>query len=158
MTVSPDADPTPEDEELLAELRNLVGRADPVPPDLTAVAMSLLAWRDPDAQLAELVADSRDMAGAVRGDTAVVLDFRAGDVQIVVQLSPDGEGLHRLVGQVEPATAGTVRVRRATGQSDVVVDELGRFVADRLVAGPISLRWNPEGRDRDAVETAWHML
>jgi hypothetical protein len=153
-----DAGATPEDEQLLAELRQALGRADPVPAHVGALARSLLSWRHPEARLAELVADSRDLAGAVRGDSDVVLDFRAGAEGIVVQLSAAGDGLHRLVGQVEPAEAGTVEIRRPTGQTTVPADEWGRFVADGLPSGPISLRWSPGPGHGDPVETAWHLL
>lgn len=82
------AGPTAEEDELLVELRRVLHRVDPAPAELTELARSLFSWRDPDALLAELVADSRELAGAVRGDTDVVLRFEAGDVGIVVQLSP----------------------------------------------------------------------
>jgi hypothetical protein len=152
------AEPTQEDEELLAALRGVLRRVEPIPADVTAVAHSLLAWRDPDALLAELIADSRELAAAVRGDTDVVLRFQACDVEIVIQLSLVRDGKHRLIGQVEPAASGMMQIRRAAGQSEVLVDDLGRFVAEALAPGPISLRWSPEGGDQPAVDTAWQLL
>jgi hypothetical protein len=159
MTLPPDgAEQTHEDEELLAALRGVVARVDPVPQDVTEMSRSLLSWRDPDARVAELVADSRELAGAVRGDGDVVLRFQAHDVEMVIQLTPSGAGGHRLIGQIEPARAGVVRIRRFGAQVDVVADDLGRFVADRLDPGPISLRWSPAGEGGHAVETAWQLL
>jgi hypothetical protein len=152
------SEPTPEDEELLEALRAVLRQVEPLPGDLTAVARSLLSWRDPDARLAELTADSRELAGAVRGDTDVVLHFRADAVEIAVQLSPVSGGTHRLIGQVEPATPGTIRIRRAAEQVEVRADNLGRFVAEQLPPGPISLRWSADGDDGEAVETAWQLL
>jgi hypothetical protein len=149
--------PTPEDDELLAELRSVVGLVDPAPPDLSAASRSLLSWRDADAQLAELVTDSRALAGSVRGDTDVVLRFLAGPIEIVVQLSPGGDGNYRLVGQIAPAAAGTLYLRRSAGRIAISTDDLGRFVAERVGPGPISLRWTPDG-DGDAVETAWQLV
>jgi hypothetical protein len=40
----------------------------------------------------------------------------------------------------------------------VPVDNLGRFVAERLAPGSISLRWSPDADDRESVETAWQMI
>ncbi|HKH88647.1 MAG TPA: hypothetical protein VKA05_07475, partial [Acidimicrobiales bacterium] len=57
---------TPADEELLGRLREVLQRVEPVPADVTAVAQSLLSWRDPDARLAELVADTRGLTSTVR--------------------------------------------------------------------------------------------
>lgn len=159
MTMPPDGtEPTQEDEELLATLRGVLARVEPVPADVREVSRSLLSWRDPDAQVAELVADSRELAGAVRGGTDVVLRFQAGEAEMVIQLTSVSDSGHRLIGQVEPARAGIVRIRRSDSHVDVLADDLGRFVAERLAPGPISLRWTPEADDGEAVETAWQLL
>ncbi len=52
---------------------------------------------------------------------------------------------------------GAVEIRRPAAVAGSSPDELGRFVADGLAAGPLSLRWTPAG-DGDAVETAWQLL
>jgi hypothetical protein len=46
------------DDPLVAELRTLVARVDPVPPLVTQVAKAALGWRRLDADLAELLSDS----------------------------------------------------------------------------------------------------
>jgi hypothetical protein len=149
--------PTPAgDDELMAELKAMLERSDPVPDTVVARSRSLLSWRDPDAELAELAADSRHADQLVRGDTDVLLHFRAGAVEITVQLSPAGDGLHRLVGQVDPPAPGTIEIRRPTARSQVTADEEGRFAADRLPSGPLSLRWWPDGDG--LVDTPWHLL
>jgi hypothetical protein len=158
MTPPPSSGGASADDELLAQLRQAVSIADPAPADLASSAHSLLSWRDPDAGLALLVADSRKLAAAVRGDSDVILRYEGDGVEISVQFSPLGRGLHRLVGQVEPAAAGLVEVRRPTGPSQVTTDEYGRFVVDGLRPGPISLRWRPYDRRARSVTTAWHLL
>jgi hypothetical protein len=158
MAPSPGPAASSADDELLGELRQAVSAADPAPADLASFANSLLAWRDPEAALAVLVADSRQLAGAVRGDTEVILRYEGNGIEISVQFSPAGRGLHRLVGQVEPATAGRVEVRRPAGPSQVTADEYGRFVVDGLRPGPISLRWAPYDSAVPSVTTAWHLL
>jgi hypothetical protein len=150
--------PSPDDDELLALLRHAVEAADPAPADLAPFAHSLLGWRDPDAGLAVLVADSRQRAGAVRGDTDVVLRYEGPGVDISMQFSPSEHGLHRLVGQVEPPAPGLVQVRRPAGPSEVTADDYGRFVVDGLRPGPISLRWVPSDSQAPTVTTAWHLL
>jgi hypothetical protein len=156
MTTGGGTGPIPADDELLAELSAVLNRSDPVPDAVRALSRSLLSWRDPDAELAELLADSRRQDQLVRGDTDVLLHFRAGAVEITVQLTPAGDGLHRLVGQVEPPGPGTVEIRRAAGRSQVAADAQGRFAADRLPSGPLSLRWLPDGDG--LVDTPWHLL
>jgi hypothetical protein len=151
-----DPGPTPTDDELMAELRAVLSRSEPVPDSVRALSRSLLSWRDPDAELAELAADSRQPEQLLRGDTDVLLHFRAGAVEITVQLSPTGDGRHRLVGQVEPPAPGTVEIRRPAGRTPVAVDERGRFAAGGLPSGPLSLRWRPEGDG--LVDTPWHLL
>jgi hypothetical protein len=148
-----------EDEGLLAEIREAVSQLDPLPRQIVDVSSRLLSWRDPDSELAELVADSRQMAGAVRGEGDVILQFHGADVDIVVQISESGDE-RRLVGQVEPPVAGTIALRRVAGlgAASVAVDELGRFVADRLPPGPISLRWSAQTGSGKAIDTAWQVI
>ena len=50
---------TDDDEALLAELRHAVAKLDPPPASVDEFTMDLLSWRDPDAELAALIADSR---------------------------------------------------------------------------------------------------
>ena len=58
------ADPMIGEEEVLRALRDIAGRRDPVPDNVLAAARASIAWRDPDAALARLTADS---AGAAAG-------------------------------------------------------------------------------------------
>jgi hypothetical protein len=53
--MSDDQDP---DERLVAELRTLVERVDPVPPLVTEAAKAAFDWRRLDANLSELRGDS----------------------------------------------------------------------------------------------------
>lgn len=101
------------DEILIAELRRAVARFDPPPADLAALGQSLLSWRDPSAELAALVADSRELSGAVRdGGDQVLLRFDAAGVAITLEAIPDGSGSYSLLGQLEPGEPGTIEVRR----------------------------------------------
>jgi hypothetical protein len=153
---------TEEDENLLGELRRAVARLDPPPASVTGFTLELLSWRDPDAELAALIADSRDLAGAVRGGKEeVLLRFEAPPYAITLEASPDASGRYRVIGQLEPGVAGRVDIRHGDagpGQNELSVrcDEWGRFEAYPVGSGPISLRWTPD--DGRPVRTAWVVL
>ena len=148
-----------DDELLLAELRHAVARFDPPPASTTEFTLDLLSWRDPDAELAALIADSRELAGAVRGDKEEVLfRFEAEPYAITVEAVPDATGKFRIVGQVEPGVTGQVEIRQGPDkqQLSVACDEWGRFEAYPVASGPVSLRLTPEGGH--PVRTTWVVL
>ena len=76
-----------DDENLLAELRTLFERVDPVPPLVVQAAQAALAWRRIDAELAELLSDTVDDAESLaiaRGPGALVraVTFSTGELAI----------------------------------------------------------------------------
>jgi hypothetical protein len=151
--------PAEPDEEIFAALARAVERFDPPPSELTAANRELLSWRDPDAALAELVGDSRELAGAVRGPTdELVLRFAAADVVLTVQVESMPRGGYHLVGQVEAEGLGTVTLRRPSAVRSVTCDEWGRFQLDDVEPGPVSFRWTPPDPGGRPVETAWTLL
>lgn len=150
------------DSRLLARLGAMFDAADPVPEAVLAGARHALRWRDPDACLAELVEAEHLVGSAVRahGDHQF-LTFDAPGLSVVVEVTEVGAG-RRLVGQVVPPVTTHVAVRTgATGQVEtadgalfrVPTDKLGRFTAESVPAGPLSLRCTLE--DGSAVETSW---
>jgi hypothetical protein len=151
-----------DDEQLLAELRQAVARFDAPPASVTEFTLDLLSWRDPDAELAALIADSRELAGAVRGGKQeVLLRFEATPYAITLDASPDASGRFRVIGQVEPGVGGRVDIRQADtapGQAELSVacDEWGRFEAYPVGSGPISLRFTPDVGH--PVRTTWVVL
>lgn len=152
--------PHPDDDRLLDALRDIANRADPVPDTLITAAKATLTWRTIDAELAELTADSlledRPLA-EVRGFAAAgprLVTFEAPAVTVEVEVTTVGRG-RQLVGQLVPADAATLQIRHPSGTMDVVVDEHGRFLADAVPAGPVSLRVRYGGADERVVDTAW---
>lgn len=146
------------DDAVLAELRGLGARLDPVPPEALAAARSAIAWRTMDAELAKLTADTsveEAMAG-VRGTAApTLLTFESPDLTVELEvLESEGGGPRRLLGQLVPPTAGTVEVRHAAGTVRVEADEVGRFSAGDIAPGPVSLRCEARGR---VIETDWFL-
>lgn len=160
MTGGDDADDVDDtddaDDKLLAEIRALGARIDPVPPEALATARSAIAWRTMDAELAELTADTSvdDTMAGVRGTAALtLLTFESRDLTVELEVLESG-GRRRLLGQLVPPTAGTVEVRHAAGTVHVEADEVGRFSADDIAPGAVSLRCQAEAR---VVETDWFL-
>jgi len=141
---------------MLAELARLVPERDPVPPELVEMAKQSFTWRTVDAELADLVADSREPVGAtlVRSDTASVrlLTFATRHVQLDLEVLADG-GLRRLVGELRPAGPATITVEYEGGSVTEDSDELGRFILSGVPGGLIRLRCEPA--DGVALLTPW---
>ena len=152
--------PEPED-SLLAELRALAGRATPVPEEMITAALGSFWWRRVDAELASLTHDSLlDQEGAhvVRGESPPRLLSFAGpglSVELEVVATPTGR---RLLGQLVPAGAAEVEIRHPGGSMRVEADQAGRFRADGVAAGTMSLRCRVSGSSAPAVETAWVLV
>ncbi len=144
--------------ELLDRVRRVVEEADPVPAAVLAAARAAFDLRTLDADLAELVADSRDSAALVRGPSGRrQLAFAAGAVTLDVEVTADGSR-RRLLGFAEgtsgPVTAQSSRV--GVDPVTVSLDEAGRFLVDGLPAGPTRL--SCPGAGGRPVVTAWAVL
>lgn len=131
------------DDELLQELRAIVSRIDPTPPEMVAAAKSGFIWRTIDAELAQLTSDSvldADRMAAVRGVAPPeLLTFESAGLTVEVETATGPDGV-RLLGQLVPAQPGSVEVRHEGGTVTVDVDDMGRFTAAGLEPGPVSLR------------------
>lgn len=134
------------DAALLTELAAVVTATDALPVAVRAGALGAFGWLNVDAELADLLADSAEQlagssAGPARGAAptdARLLTFGAGDVVVEVEISGTGDRL-RMVGQVVPPQQGPLVVRSDAGAVTTQADELGRFVADGVPPGPVSL-------------------
>jgi hypothetical protein len=140
--------PDDDDARLEAELRGAADRFDPVPAGLLQAALDAFGWRTVDAELAELVFDSLldpDDAALMRGSQGPrLLSFRAGELTIEVEIT-SARSSRGLVGQIVPPQQARVEIRHGAGVLPVEADDLGRFSAGSLPAGPISLRCRPSG-------------
>lgn len=145
-----------EEEALMSELRALATRQDPVPPEAIAAARSAIAWRTLDAELAALTDDfSVEPASiGVRGTgTPTLLTFESPDLTVEIEILATASG-QRLLGQLVPPTTGEVEVRHTAGTTRVRADEIGRFRADDVAAGPVSLRCTTAS---GVVQTDWFL-
>lgn len=149
----------PDDAELEEELRGIVAQVEPIPSGLLAAAVGAFAWRTVDADLAELVFDSlvdHDEAALVRGSgQGRMLSFRASSLTIEVEVTGEGNS-RRLIGQLLPPQPARVDIRHGDNVATIEADELGRFSAGPLQAGPVSLRCRPGPENvQPLVVTDW---
>ncbi len=142
---------------LLHELRAVVGRVDPIPPEMAAAARAGFIWRTIDAELAQLTSDSvldADRMASVRGvGTPELLTFEASSLTVELETAAGPDGL-RLLGQLVPAQPARIEIRDRRGATTVDADEMGRFTATGLEPGPVSLRCRTAAGD---VDTDWFL-
>jgi hypothetical protein len=155
-----------DDSALEQELRRVAARLDPVPPEVVQAAIGAFSWRDIDAELAELVFDSlldADQATLVRGSPAQrLVSFKTPELTVDVEVATTASG-RDVMGQISPPQRATVEIRHGAGVVTTDADELGRFRAASLQAGPMSMRLRPAGASqrpagasqRPAVVTDW---
>ena len=151
--------PESKDERLLDDLRRLAREVDAVPDEVSGYAKAALGWRRIDAELAELLADSRletGMAATRSGESGIrSLTFRAAALEIALEIHQLDAGV-RFMGQLAPAHAVVVEVQRDDGTvaGAAETDTLGRFVIEVVRAGRIRLlvRLDPPARP---IETSW---
>ncbi|MGO9082463.1 MAG: hypothetical protein ACLQDY_26115 [Streptosporangiaceae bacterium] len=169
MTDEPgDAELAPDDIELENALRRVAARADPVPPGLAQAALGAFAWRTIDADLAALSFDSqaaeqqdenqpdkRRQAALVRGGRPErLVSFTAEGLTIEAEVIAEG-GAVRMLGQLMPPQPARIEVRHQDETVTTQADELGRFSAGPLRAGPVSLRCTLAAPGARPVVTDW---
>jgi hypothetical protein len=146
-----------EHDDLLFELRRLARTVDPVPDEVTAYAESALGWRRVDAELAELLADSRLEADALARSAegaARQLSFRATALELDLEIQ-DAEDGAVILGQLAPADSAQVEVQRDDGTliATGATDELGRLRVEVGEHGRVRLVVRRAGAT--PVETSW---
>jgi hypothetical protein len=145
------------DDMLMAELREALADRAAVPPDFIAMARSVYAWHHIDAELAQLIYDSRDdaeLTANLRSETAVIraLTFASALFSIEVEVTEDA-----LLGQLIPPQPGTVEMQTLAGEtSGGEVDEVGCFAVEPKPDGRFRLRFHTDGQPD--VLTGWLTL
>jgi hypothetical protein len=146
-----------DDSLLLAALRVALLERQAVPPEFVAAGKSAFAWRDIEAQFAQLTYDSSrdsELAGSVRSETASIraLVFTSAHLSIELEVTDDC-----LLGQIIPSREGTIETQAQAGGSVVApIDATGCFSIEPLPAGAFRLRCQtPDGAD---VVTGWVTL
>jgi hypothetical protein len=104
-----------------------------------------------------VLADPRDGAPAARGAPEWrQLSFRASGLTIELEITGSGD-YRRLTGQLIPRQSAVVDIKHGQDVITVEADPLGRFSADEVPAGQISLRCRL-GSDQAPVVTGWISL
>jgi hypothetical protein len=86
------------------------------------------------------------------------LSFRASGLTIELEITGSGD-YRRLAGQLIPRQRATVEIRTGGGVITAEADPLGRFSADAVPLGPISLRCRlGSDSDQSPVVTGWITL
>lgn len=145
-----------ESEDRLDErLREVLEITEAPPAHLVEAAKASLGWRNVDAELAELVADSgTEPAAALRAaEPPRLLTFSSGEIMIVVEVAHERKE-RRVIGQMIPAAAASVEIRHSTGVLTVSTDADGRFRAAPVAAGPMSISCRFDD-SRTPVVTSW---
>jgi len=139
------------DDQLLADLRAIAARLDPVPDRVRADAVESLEWLAIDVARIRLAHDS-----ALRGSRSLI--FRSPALTIEIEASADGDGL-RLTGRLLPAARCTVEARQPDGVVEASTDRHGRFLLEHLSRGLLSLGVVVgDGERREVFATDWIRL
>jgi hypothetical protein len=144
-----------DDDQLLAVLGDAVRARQAVPDAFVEMGKGAYAWHHIDAELAQLIYDSRtDRIAAVRSETASIraLSFASAHLSRELEVTEDC-----LLGQVIPPRAGTLEAQTGAGASTTTtVDEIGCFAVDPIPASPFRLRFR--AADGTDVLTGWVTL
>jgi len=129
------------DDELLAALAAALDARQAVPAEFVAAGRSAFAWRNIDAELAQLTYDSvrdTELAEATRAEPASIraLTFSSPHLTIELEVTPDS-----LVGQIVPVQEAAIEVQPRDGApARVAADEIGCFLIHPVPGAPFRLR------------------
>ena len=146
----------PRDRQLLDQLRAALDEADPVPDAVVDAAKGSLTWLTVDAELAALAADSDLSSTGVRSSgNSRVLTFECSTGVVVVEIT-SYDGQRRIVGHADRPAQLVIRHR--SGAIDLETDEHGRFRAEGVEAGPVSLRCAFLDSPQTPIVTSWVLV
>jgi hypothetical protein len=148
-----------DDEQLLAALREAMRSRQDVPVEFIEMGKNAYAWRDIDAELAQLTYDSchepsLEQVASTRSENASIraLTFTSAQLSLEVEVAEDS-----LLGQVIPPRAGTLETQTRAGVTVMtVIDEIGCFAVAPIPAGPFRLHCRTD--DGADVLTGWITL
>jgi hypothetical protein len=130
-----------DDDDLVMELRRAVRSREAVPAGFVEAAKGAFAWRNIDAELAELTYDSltsAEDAPSMRAETASIRALTFTSPRLTVELEVAGDSL---LGQIVPGQPAVITAQPKSGASLVVdTDDIGRFLVQPMPAGLFRLR------------------
>jgi hypothetical protein len=130
-----------DDEELLTALRQALSSAKAVPAEFVDAGKHAFAWRNIDAELAELTYDSLtsvEDALSMRAETASIRALTFTSPHLTIELEVVGDSL---LGQIVPGQPAVITLQPNSGASAIIdVDDIGRFLMQPIPAGLFRLR------------------
>jgi hypothetical protein len=143
------------DDEILAMLAQAQQAADSVPRNFIEIGKATYAWRDIDAELAELTYDSAleeaHLTARMRAERAHLraLTFTSTALTIEIEITDEA-----VLGQVIPLQAGEVEVNTPAGTAGTaLIDNIGCFAIRPIPGG--SFRLHCRTTSGTCVSTSW---
>jgi hypothetical protein len=125
-----------DDDELFLALRHAIRSREAVPADFIDAAKGAFAWRNIDAELAELTYDSLtsiESALSVRAESASIRALTFSSQRLTIELELVGDSL---IGQIVPGQLAVITVEPKVGASTILdADDIGRFSMQPIPAG-----------------------
>jgi hypothetical protein len=125
-----------DDEEVLAALEQALRAQRAVPPEFIEAGKNAFAWRNIDAELAQLTYDStldsaRELSLRAEGASIRALTFTSAHLSIELEVAQDS-----LLGQIIPAQPATIKIQpREDVERALVTDEIGCFSIHPIPVG-----------------------
>jgi hypothetical protein len=146
-----------DDEEVLAALQQALRAQRAVPPEFIEAGKNAFAWRNIDAELAQLTYDSTldpALELSLRAEAASIraLTFTSAHLTIELEVAQDS-----LLGQIIPAQPATIKIQPREGaETALATDEIGCFSIQPIPAGQFRMHCHTAA-DVDAL-TGWITL
>lgn len=131
-----------DDDGLYAALRRMWRDRDPVPENLADDVLVALATRTlaDEYALLTLVEESTELVG-VRGDDELrLLEFRDGELGVMLRISDLGDGRVRVDGWLTPGGLGHATLEQDATDAEAEVGAEGRFAFSDVPRGAAALR------------------
>jgi len=145
---------------LLADIRDMFNRVDPMPPDLPERIRFLLSLRELEVEVARLAAEKDQRTLAVRGtEQSRTITFDSDSLTIMIRIEANSDGTARIDGWLAPPQRRDVEMKTAADSLSVTSDEQGRFAFARVPRGTAQLvvkpgHERPDGAGRSVVTPA----
>jgi hypothetical protein len=147
MKSSPAGPDEPMDEfdlAILDGIREVFGRADPMPADLPERIKFSLALRDLEAEVARIASEEDPRLLAVRGaEQSRTVTFDSDSLTIMIRIDSDNNDTVRIDGWLAPPQRREIEMQTASGMLRAVSDEQGRFAFASLPRGTARLSVRP---------------
>jgi hypothetical protein len=129
---------------ILDGIREVFGRADPMPADLAERIKFSLALRDLEAEVARLASAEDPRLLAARGaEQSRTVTFDSDSLTIMIRIDTNKNDTVRIDGWLAPAQCREIEMQTASGTLRAVSDEQGRFAFASLPRGTARLSVRP---------------